>query len=186
LFEISDETAPQLFVVTDSTLIEKTPIAGTIYTIGGQQHVVPEYVLALCRQLSSIKVLYQSERREPIGLADAQRLLSLRVKKGGEKLFRTFQSTVAGLTGVEVNAFEDDAASAVTSPYDRARAAKLDVDNFLVQANGSGIKEALRLMINIELGVPDIMLIEEPELHLYPALETSVMRYLRRKSESDH
>jgi len=39
-------------------------------------------------------------------------------------------------------------------------------------------------MLDIELDEPDIMLIEEPEIHLHPALETSVMRYLKRKSDT--
>ena len=131
-----------------------------------------------------MKVLYQSERREPIGPADAQRLLSLRVRKGGDKLFRAFQASVAALIGVEVDAFEEETVSPSPRRGQVGRQAKLDVDNFLVQANGSGIKEALRLILNIELDEPDVMLIEEPEIHLHPALETSVMRYLKRRSET--
>src|SRR5205085_3424433 len=63
------------------------------------------------------------------------------------------------------------------------RRARLDADNFLVQVNGSGIKEALRLLIDIELEKPSIMLIEEPEIHLHPALEMSMRRYLKSRSE---
>jgi len=167
----------------EAVALRKTSISGSIYTLGGQQHMVPDYVSSLCARLSKLKVLYQSERRDPIGPADAQRLLSLRVKKGSDRLFRTFQTSVAALIGVEVDAFEEDDVSSQTR-RSTGRQAKLDVDNFLVQANGSGIKEALRLMLNIELDEPNIMLIEEPEVHLHPALETSVMRYLKRRSES--
>jgi energy-coupling factor transporter ATP-binding protein EcfA2 len=163
--------------------IEREPIAGTIYTFGGHQHLIPKYVSGICRSLSEVKVLYQSEHREAIGNADAQRLLSLRVKKGGDKSFQTLKAAVVALIGVEIDAFEDVAAAPGRRPTGE-REAKLDVDNFLVQANGSGIREALRLMLDIELDEPDIMLIEEPEVHLHPSLETSVMRYLKKKSDA--
>jgi len=60
--------------------------------------------------------------------------------------------------------------------------AEMDVDNFLVEVNGSGIREALRLVLDVEFERPDILLVEEPEIHLHPALETSIMRYLKRVS----
>jgi putative ATP-dependent endonuclease of OLD family len=163
--------------------MEKAPIEGAIFTFGGQQHLIPKYVMQICLIFSRVKLLYQSERREPIGRKDAQRLLSLRVRKGGDRQFQIFKASVSALIGVEVDAFEDT--SVLEDPrYGGERRAQLDADNFLIQANGSGVREALRLMLDIELDDPQIMLIEEPEIHLHPALETSVMRYLKRKSET--
>jgi len=57
--------------------------------------------------------------------------------------------------------------------------AEIDIDKFIVEVNGAGILEALRLILDYELNKPDILLIEEPEIHLHPALETIVMRYLQ-------
>jgi hypothetical protein len=51
-----------------------------------------------------------------------------------------------------------------------------------VQANGSGIREALRLILDFEFERPDILLLEEPEVHLHPALEIAMMQYLRKIS----
>ncbi len=168
--------------------IQEAPVAGAILTVGGQEHVVPSYVSALCKCFSDEKVLYQREGREPISPLDAQRLLSARVQKGGDRLFRAFQQTVNALIGVEIDAFEDstdvsDLRGRLGPRMQSERIAKLDVDNFLIQVNGSGIKEALRLLLDVELVKPTIMLIEEPEIHLHPGLETSIRRYLKRRSE---
>jgi predicted ATP-dependent endonuclease of OLD family len=60
--------------------------------------------------------------------------------------------------------------------------AELDADRFLIQVNGAGIREALRLILDYEFERPEILLVEEPEIHLHPALETSMMRYLKSVS----
>lgn len=123
--------------------IEKAPIAGAILTFGGQQHQIPAYMIQICEWLSEVEVLYQSERREPIGQADAQRLLSLRVRKGGDRLFQLLKASVTALIGVEVDAFEDSTPMTTVERMRGGRRAQLDVDNFIVQANGSGVREAL-------------------------------------------
>jgi putative ATP-dependent endonuclease of the OLD family len=52
----------------------------------------------------------------------------------------------------------------------------------LVQVNGSGVRESLRLILDNEFEKPSLLLIEEPEVHLHPALEASMMRYLQSVS----
>jgi predicted ATP-dependent endonuclease of OLD family len=59
----------------------------------------------------------------------------------------------------------------------------MDVDEVLVEMNGAGIREALRLILDNELGAPNLLLVEEPEVHLHPALEISMLRYLKEASE---
>lgn len=51
-----------------------------------------------------------------------------------------------------------------------------------MEVNGSGIREALRLVLDTEFSDPDLLLVEEPEIHLHPALEMNTMRYLKRVS----
>ena len=45
-----------------------------------------------------------------------------------------------------------------------------------------GIREALRLILDYEFVHPNILLVEEPEVHLHPALEIAMMQYLRKIS----
>lgn len=59
----------------------------------------------------------------------------------------------------------------------------MDVDDFVVEVNGSGIREALRLVLIAMLNDPVVVLVEEPEVHLHPSLETSVMQYLKSLSQ---
>ena len=61
--------------------------------------------------------------------------------------------------------------------------AEIDVDDFLAEANGAGIRESLRLILDLELEPCDIVLLEEPEVHLHPGLEFAVHSYLQEKSK---
>lgn len=152
------------------------PTDSPIKTFSGEERVVPRYVKELLGRIGSTKILHLRERRVPIGSDEARRLLSLKVKRGGTDILSGIQTTVNELLGVKVDAFEGTDRRGEDS-------AELDVDEFLIQVNGSGIREALRLILDSELGKPDIMLVEEPEIHLHPALETSIMGYLREVSK---
>ena len=119
-------------------------------------------------------MLYLTEQRAPVGKAEAERVLSFKVKRGGNESLKNIQQTVQGLLGVQVDAFESTTAG--------EKSAEMDVDNFLLEVNGSGIRESLRLILDVEFQHPDILLVEEPEVHLHPALETNMMRYLKSVS----
>lgn len=146
-----------------------------VETFSGQEVTIPTYVIHMLQRLSNLKVHYLTDRRDPIGPEEAKRLLNLKMKRGGGDALRSIQETVSSLLGVKIDAFQGD---------ERAGqgVAELDVDDFLVQANGSGIREALRLILDVEFGQPDIVLVEEPEMHLHPGLESAMMRYLKRVS----
>lgn len=163
---------------TDSTVeaLSRSPITSPIRTFTGEENTVPLYVKLLLGRLQATQILHFRERRTPIGSEEARRLLSLKVKRGGTEILARIQSTIDELLGVKVDAFE--------GPTDNRGqpSAELDVDEFLIQANGSGIREALRLILDTEFGQPNMLLVEEPEIHLHPALETSIMSYLREIS----
>lgn len=151
--------------------IKSSSFKNKVETFSGEESAIPNYILNLMHEISDLELLHLSERRKPIGKDEAEKLLSLKVQRGGTEVLRNIQETVNALLGVKIDAFKGK------------NAAELDVDDFLVEVNGSGIKEALRLILDYEFKKPKILLIEEPEVHLHPALETSVMQYLKRISD---
>lgn len=148
-----------------------------VQTFAGEEASIPRYVKNLLKTIGAIKVIYLTEKRKPIGKEEADRLLSLKTRRGAKEDLRRIQETVSALLGVHIDAFQSE-----PSLSGNETSAEMDVDNFLVEVNGSGIKEALRLLLDVEFEHPNILLVEEPEIHLHPALETSMMRYLKRIS----
>jgi hypothetical protein len=157
--------------------VQQLPLREKVSTFAGEEASVPRYVQNLLHRISDIRVAHFTEKREPVGKGEAQRLLSLKVTRGGPAILKDFQETVSALLGVNIDAFQGE-----PGPEREGPSAEMDVDNFLVEVNGSGIREALRLVLDVEFEKPQLLLVEEPEIHLHPSLETSVMRYLKRIS----
>ncbi len=157
--------------------IEAKETDGAITTFAGPSKLAPGYASWLMQACGSANLLHLRETRERIGRDEAQELLSLKVTRGGPERLTVIQRTVRSLLGVEIDAFQSEAArrSGETS-------AEMDIDQFLVDANGAGIREALRLILDVELKKPQLLLIEEPEVHLHPGLEHAVYSYLRSRS----
>lgn len=152
-----------------------SPLKSQLVTFSGQQSTVPGYVLNLLKLVGSLRVLYLTEHRKQVGREEAERLLQLKVERGGDEILSSIKQRVGSLLGVKIDAF-----AAPGQPS--GRSAEMDVDNFLLEVNGSGIREALRLILDVEFQKPQLLLVEEPEVHLHPALETNLMSFLKRLS----
>lgn len=161
----------------ESKAVLEEPLKNKVGTFAGEEDSIPDYTRNVLRTLADMKVLHLTERRKDIGKEEAERILSLKMVRGQEIILRNLKETVLALLGVQIDAFQGQLLSATGQ-----RTAELDVDNFLVEVNGSGIREALRLILDYEFEQPSILLVEEPETHLHPALETSMMRYLKKIS----
>ncbi|MFJ9076814.1 ATP-dependent nuclease [Streptomyces sp. NPDC102278] len=159
-----------------------------ISTFSGSATSIPEYVTSLLHRIAGMRVHILSEQRKAIGPAEASRILKLKTSRGQGEVLTAIQSVVSGLLGVQIDAFSADdplMERRAVPPSRRGEGipAELDVDDFLVQLNGSGIREALRLILDREFERPDVLLVEEPEVHLHPALEIAIMQYLKEVSE---
>jgi putative ATP-dependent endonuclease of the OLD family len=161
---------------------ENVALNHKIATITGEVTKVPNYARKLLGRIADLKVLHLRERRKEIGADEARKLLDLKVSRGGPDVLRGIQDIVKSLLGVRVDAFAPERSGPRAGlPADGA---ELDVDDFLVEANGAGIREALRIVLDFEFEHPQVLLIQEPEIHLHPGLETSMLSYLRRVSET--
>jgi hypothetical protein len=152
---------------------------GQMSTFAGAAKAPPAYSIWLMKEYGSLSVLHLRETRDPIGRDEAGALLTLKVTRGGPERLQAVQLTVRSLLGVEVDAFQSE-----DPRRGEGRGAEMDVDQFLVEANGAGVREALRLVLDLELKTPTLLLLEEPEAHLHPGLEHSVYSYLRERSQA--
>jgi putative ATP-dependent endonuclease of the OLD family len=180
----SVEVARNRLSALGSELREKVDIVdhreteGSINTFAGAAKTPPAYAIWLLKEYGSLSMLHLRETRDPIGPEEAEALLTLKVTRGGPERLQAVQMTVRSLLGVEVDAFQSD-----DPRRGPVRGAEMDIDQFLVEANGAGVREALRLVLDLELKAPRLLLLEEPEAHLHPGLEHAVYSYLRERSQ---
>jgi predicted ATP-dependent endonuclease of OLD family len=162
--------------------LASSELASSLLAFAGATKRTPNYVSTFLQKISESQLLYFRETRPPIGPEEAAQLLRLKTTRGGPQQLTAFQKTVKDLLGVSVDAFEAEPITNRLRRVLRRPQAEIDIDQFLVEANGAGIREAIRILLDLELRKPAITLIEEPEVHLHPGLEKVIHRYLVEKS----
>jgi predicted ATP-dependent endonuclease of OLD family len=166
--------------LSQSEALSSAHFENSVSTFSGEAVTIPRYVEQFIGQVAALAVHHLSEQRQPIGDSEATRILNLKTSRGKGDVLKEIQAVVSSLLGVQIDAFTADTPS-LRATRNRIPA-ELDVDDFLVQVNGSGIREALRLILDREFEKPVVLTVEEPEVHLHPALETAIMQYLKAVS----
>jgi putative ATP-dependent endonuclease of OLD family len=82
------EFQEQLLLISKSTdneagALRNRPLSTNVDTFAGNEDRLPQYALLILKKIAGIKVLYLTERREPIGGREATLLLDLKVSRGG-------------------------------------------------------------------------------------------------------
>ncbi|ANV74330.1 hypothetical protein BCM43_28165 (plasmid) [Bacillus thuringiensis] len=122
--------------------------------------------------INNNKIIFQPEKKEEVTLEDAHRLFSLKNRKEHFDAWMNFRNMCKKLLGIEIDVF-----------FNQENQPVIDVGDNLINLNGTGIREIFRIILDIELQGPEIILIEEPEIHLHFELQQRLSEYLQLKAK---
>ncbi|WP_242229299.1 AAA family ATPase [Bacillus cereus group sp. BfR-BA-01329] len=118
------------------------------------------------------KIMFQPEKKEGVTSEDAHRLFSLKNRKENFDVWMNFRNMCKRMLGIEIDVF-----------FNQENQPVIDVGDNLINLNGTGIREIFRIILDIELLRPEIILIEEPEIHLHFELQQRLSEYLQLKAK---
>jgi len=153
--------------------VENSSLQNEFTLFSGVSKQVPKHIQKLLGIIKEIVILRELHRKEEIDQDDAEQLLRLKNKRGKGEKYTKLQKTVEDLLGATIGAYTSD---------EEDDTAEIDIDDFLVDLNGTGIKESLRLLLDIEFTNPQVILLEEPEVYLHFGLERKLFFHLVKYS----
>ncbi|HDX9690601.1 hypothetical protein CON27_16105 [Bacillus thuringiensis] len=128
--------------------------------------------LAIPRVMTGIKTMFVAERKEIVTSEDAQKLFSLKNKKEYSDSWLNFRNMCRRILDIEIDVF-----------LNSENIPTIDISNNWINLNGTGIREVFRIILDIEFLNPQIILIEEPEIHLHFELQQRLSEYLQLKAK---
>lgn len=118
------------------------------------------------------KVIFQPEKKGGVTSEDAHSLFSLKNRKESFDVWMNFRNVCKRVLDIDIDVFLNQEDHPV-----------IDVGDNWINLNGTGIREIFRIILDIELMRPEIILIEEPEIHLHFELQQRLSEYLQLKAE---
>ncbi|PEI72429.1 AAA family ATPase [Bacillus wiedmannii] len=123
--------------------------------------------------IQEINTMFQAEKKEVVALEDAQTLFVLKNKKENSDSWVNFRNMCKRVLNIEIDVFLNSENIPI-----------IDISNNSINLNGTGIREVFRIILDIEFLKPQIILIEEPEIHLHFELQQRLSEYLYMKAEN--
>ncbi|PFE61210.1 hypothetical protein CN316_26145 [Bacillus cereus] len=128
--------------------------------------------LSIPKVMTGIKTMFIAERKEIVTSEDAQKLFSLKNKKEYSDTWLNFRNMCRRVLDIEIDVF-----------LNSENIPTIDISNNWINLNGTGIREVFRIILDIEFLNPEIILIEEPEIHLHFELQQRLSEYLQLKAK---
>ncbi|WP_157729306.1 ATP-dependent nuclease [Tumebacillus algifaecis] len=122
--------------------------------------------------VTSGNVLYQNEIKSELDEKDVSALFTLKNRKEHHQRWENIKKAAKKVLDIELDVF-----------WNEEQVPTIDVDKKWVNLNGTGIREVLRTILDLNLEDVDIALMEEPEIHLHFDLELKLSQYLLSKSQ---
>ncbi|MGG1663306.1 ATP-dependent nuclease [Brevibacillus sp. NRS-1366] len=118
-----------------------------------------------------IKTMNQGEKKSEINEDDARKIFELKNTKYGQLDFGKFKQIVKSVLDIEIDVY-----------LNSSGVPNFELDKKWINLNGTGVKEVLRLLLDMETESLDLVLIEEPEIHLHFELEQKLSNYFNSTS----
>ncbi|TKH60175.1 hypothetical protein FC679_19925 [Bacillus cereus] len=123
--------------------------------------------------IQEMNTMFQAEKKEVVALEDAQTLFELKNKKENSGSWVNFRNMCKRVLNIEIDVFLNSENIPI-----------IDISNNSINLNGTGIREVFRIILDIEFLKPQVILIEEPEIHLHFELQQRLSEYLYMKAEN--
>ena len=133
---------------------------------------LPQFVLDVLELMQKFSIVFIHDRKEPIGAEEAKKLFYLKNTREGFPKFERLRMILKELVDVNLEMWLNPDGSI-----------DMDVDRMLLIFNGAGIRETLRVILDIYLKDADCILIEEPEVHLHPVVERTLFEHIKEFSK---
>lgn len=122
--------------------------------------------------LAGFSIVFIHDRKEAIKPEEAKKLFYLKNTREGYPKFERLREILQELVDVNLEMWLNPDGTI-----------DMDVDRMLLIFNGAGVRETLRVILDIYLQDANCILIEEPEVHLHPVVGRTLYEHIKEFSK---